>query len=131
MIHLRATGIGNLTKDAEIKDLNGKKCVTFSLASNKKDRDGKETTEYYDCFLYREKTGIAQYLTKGKQIYIEGDINVAANEYKGKTYINKNVTVHVLEFCGGKAERQEPLPASYSDMNSAPTMEPDDDNLPF
>lgn len=77
----RATLIGNIGKDTEIKTLqNGRKFVSFSLATSKRYRDNngeqKEETQWHNIVIWGktaetfENIGIA----KGTQLYIEGEI---------------------------------------------------------
>ena len=73
--------IGNIGKDPEIKTLqNGRKCVSFSLATSKRYRDNngeqKEETQWHNIVIWGktaetfENIGIG----KGTQLYIEGEI---------------------------------------------------------
>lgn len=73
--------IGNIGKDPEIKTLqNGRKCVSFSLATSKRYRDNngeqKEQTDWHNIVIWGktaetfENIGIG----KGTQLYIEGEI---------------------------------------------------------
>ena len=77
----RATLIGNIGKDPEIKTLqNGRKFVSFSLATSKRYRDNngeqKEETQWHNIVIWGktaetfENIGIG----KGTQLYIEGEI---------------------------------------------------------
>ena len=77
----RATLIGNIGKDPEIKTLqNGRKFVSFSLAPSKRYRDNngeqKEETQWHNIVIWGktaetfENIGIG----KGTQLYIEGEI---------------------------------------------------------
>ena len=77
----RATLIGNIGKDPEIKTLqNGRKFVSFSLATSKRYRDNngeqKEETQWHNIVIWGkiaetfENLGIG----KGTQLYIEGEI---------------------------------------------------------
>lgn len=70
--------IGNLTQDPDVRDLgNGKKVTNFTVAINRKwnGPEGEEGEEvsYIDCASFG-KTGdtIAQYLSKGRRIFVEG-----------------------------------------------------------
>ena len=63
--------IGNLTRDAGIKNFNGSNFIEFSIAVNRKVRD-QEYTDYIDCTLTADRGTIFPYLTKGKKIFIQG-----------------------------------------------------------
>ncbi len=71
---------GNLTKDPELKSLpSGTKVVSFGLATNRtwKDKDGvkKEEANFHNIVAFGKQADvIAQYLKKGRPIFIEGRI---------------------------------------------------------
>lgn len=67
----------NLTKDAEVKDIGGRKAINFSIAYNEFFLDEKgekmELTDYYNCVIWRDSNvNIAKYLTKGTMVAIQG-----------------------------------------------------------
>ena len=70
--------IGNLTRDPELKYIpQGAAVCTFGLATNRtwKTESGekKDEVEFFRIVAWRKLAEIcAQYLTKGKQVYLEG-----------------------------------------------------------
>lgn len=72
--------IGRLTRDPEAKTTpQGIAVTNFSVATGRvwKDQQGqqKESTEFHNVVAWRRLAEIcAQYLTKGKQVYIEGHL---------------------------------------------------------
>ena len=78
--------VGNLGRDPESRSLpSGQPVVNFSLATSRryKDRDGnrKDETEWHNIVVFGKQAEIAaQYLTKGKQIYLEGRIQTRSWE---------------------------------------------------
>src|SRR6202011_6189730 len=83
--------VGNLGKDAETKFTPGGASVTrFSVATTRswKDQqtnDWKEETNWTNVVLWRQEK-LATFLTKGKQIYVEGRIQSRNYQDKdGKT----------------------------------------------
>ncbi len=66
--------IGRLGKDAELADTQaGKQYMKFTLATNRK-KGQEEVTEWHNITVWNEKLveNLHPYLTKGKQIYLEG-----------------------------------------------------------
>jgi len=66
--------IGRLGKDAELADTKtGKQFMKFTLATNRK-KGQEEVTEWHNITVWNEKLveNLHPYLTKGKQIYLEG-----------------------------------------------------------
>ena len=72
--------IGNLGKDCITNMVNGKNVINFSVAHTEKFRDAqgnqKEKTIWVDCAYWTDRTGIAPYLKKGTQVYVEGSPEV-------------------------------------------------------
>ena len=77
----RATLIGNIGKDPEIKTLqNGRKFVSFSLATSKRYRNNngeqKEGTQWHNIVIWGKTAETFENIgiVKGTQLYIEGEI---------------------------------------------------------
>lgn len=120
-----------LTGDAKISTLkNEKQVVNFNVALNDsyKAKGSNETTKivtYVQCD-YWVNPGIAQYLTKGSLVELQGRIGV--NAYTGKDGEAKaTLTFHVntIKLHGG-SPKNEALPKTIE-----PAKEPAADDLPF
>ena len=74
----RATIIGNLTKDPEVRyTSNGQAVANFSVATNRKYKnaqgDLQEDAEFHDVVVWGKLAEIiSQFVKKGQKIYIEG-----------------------------------------------------------
>lgn len=90
-------------KDAVTRFTQGGKSVTgFSAAFDTGWGDNKKTY-WLDVSGWGERyEKLAQYLTKGNQVLIEGDIGT--REHDGKTYLT--LTLSDLKLIGGKQEGQ-------------------------
>lgn len=90
-------------KDAVTRFTQGGKSVTgFSAAFDTGYGDNKKTY-WLDVSGWGERyEKVAQYLTKGIQVLIEGDIGT--REHDGKTYLT--LTLSDLKLIGGKQESQ-------------------------
>jgi single-strand DNA-binding protein len=96
--------IGNLGNDPEIIALeSGKKLAKFSLATNEsyKDTDGnKQTkTDWHNLIAWNKTADIIEkYVTKGKEIAIEGKLTSRSYETKEgeKRYVTEVVVNEVL-----------------------------------
>jgi single-strand DNA-binding protein len=81
--------LGNLGKDAETKFTpNGVARSTFTLATSRRWKDQqsgewKEETDWHNILLWRAEN-VANYLLKGKQVYIEGHLQTRSYEDKDK-----------------------------------------------
>ena len=103
---IEVTLIGNLTADVMIRDAeDGTKFGAVTVAVNRKDRNGNNVPDYIrlifsDSFA---RSGVMQYLTKGKQVYVRGDERVYTHAGTGgKTYVNRDVRVKDLQLLGGR-----------------------------
>ncbi|MGB0456476.1 MAG: single-stranded DNA-binding protein [Flavobacteriaceae bacterium] len=80
--------IGNLGNDPEIITLeSGKKLAKFSLATNEnyKDKDGQKQTktDWHNVVAWNKTVDIIeQYVSKGKEIAIEGKLSTRSYEDK-------------------------------------------------
>ena len=80
--------VGNLGRDPEVRSTpQGQPVANFTLATNRrwKDRDGnrQEHTEWHNIVCFGRQAEIAgQYLTKGKQVFIEGHLQTRSWEDK-------------------------------------------------
>ena len=148
--------LGHLGKDAETKFTpNGVSRCTFTIATNRRWKDQqsgewKEETDWHNVILWRSEN-LANYLLKGKQVYVEGRLQTRSYEDKDgqKRYITE-VVADDLILLGGKGDSgggtsgdfdrpvsmprsaQRPQPASSSappadDFNQGIT----DDDVPF
>jgi single-strand DNA-binding protein len=136
--------VGNLGRDAELRYTPGGAAVAkFSLATTEKwnDKSGgqQERTEWHNIDLWgKQAETLAEYLRKGKQVYIEGRLQT--DEYTDKEGIKRKSTkvrcdrVVLLGSAGGAGGRSGGMDRSGgADMSgSAEPSEPlTDDDIPF
>ena len=144
--------IGTIGKDAETKSTSGGSTVSnFSLATNRRVKDSgsgdyKEETDWHNIVLWNNDA-VAQYLQKGKQVYLEGSIRTRSyNDKEGnKRYVTEIMANEIVLLGGGSkdsgsqapssptpqrgpaARREQPKPAAQSWDNSTIT----DEDVPF
>lgn len=99
---------GNLTRDAELRNTNtnGTPVLNFSIAVNDR-RKNQQTGEwedypnFFDCSLFGTRAEkIAQYLTKGRRVAIEGKLRWSQWQDKetGKNRNSVSILVDEIEF---------------------------------
>lgn len=92
--------LGNIGKDAETKFTPGGISVSkFSLATGRRSKDQqtgewKDITDWHNIVMWRTEN-IANYLLKGKQIYLEG--RVETRSYEDREGQKKYITEVVCE----------------------------------
>lgn len=120
--------IGHLGKDAETRfTAGGAARTTFPLATNYRYKDPqtgdwKEETEWHNIVLWRQEN-LANYLTKGQQVYVEGRIQTRTYEDKEtgqKRYMTEIVAQSVLLLGARAAE----VPAGEEAAAAAPARGP-------
>jgi len=97
---------GNLTRDPELKALpSGGQVANFGLATNRtyKDKSGakQESTEFHNVVAFgRTAEVIAQYVKKGRPIFVEGRITTRSWEGKedGKKQYRTEIIVENFQF---------------------------------
>ncbi len=95
--------IGHLGKDAETKFTpSGVARTIFTIATNRRWKDQqtgewKEETDWHNVVMWRQEN-VANYLTKGKQIYLEGRLQTRNYDDKDgrKVYVTEVVADDVI-----------------------------------
>ena len=129
--------IGNLGKEPEVRHLeNGRTRTTFSLATNEtyKNKEGAKVihTEWHPIVLWTPLAEIAEkYLTKGKQVYIEGRLTTRSYEDKegNRKYMTEIVGQNLM-LLGSKGSVVEPMATESFNQPDA-TVNSETDELPF
>jgi single-strand DNA-binding protein len=103
--------IGHLGADPEVKTLEGnKKVARLSIATNDEytDKNGQKVkqTQWHNLVVWGKLADTCEkYLTKGKEIAIEGKLTYRTwNDKDGKTHNITEVIVNELLMMGGKAK---------------------------
>jgi single-strand DNA-binding protein len=142
--------VGHLGRDAETAYTASQTPVTkFSVATNRRWKDQasgewKEETNWTNVVLWRAEN-LAPYLTKGKQVYVEGRIQTRSYEDKdGKKVWATDVVADDVILLGGRGEggggggpdeySQTPRSAPRSSgapQQQAPSEGIGDDDVPF
>ncbi|MFZ1075228.1 MAG: single-stranded DNA-binding protein [Minisyncoccia bacterium] len=140
---------GNLTRDPELKALpSGQQVASFGIATNRtyKDKNGQkqEATEFHNIVAFgRTAEVIAQYMKKGRPLFIEGRIQTRSWEGKedGKKQYRTEIVVDNFQFGadGGRsgagegrasAHDEQPAPKD-SDEIKYPDEEINPEDIPF
>ena len=144
--------IGNLGKDCILNEVNGKNVINFNVAHSERFKDGQgnlvERTTWVNCSYWTDKTGVAPYLKKGQQVYVEGAPEAEAYTNKdGQPAANLRLRVFNIQLLGGKTDdnqgaggqqqqNQQTSASQSSGATSSPVETPSQvsepaDDLPF
>lgn len=132
----RITVIGNLTQDAEVKPVGNRFAINFAVAVNERHKteggERVEKTTFFNCVIWRESNvNVAEYLTKGTKVFIEGTPEPDIYKTKeGETKGGIKIIVNNLELIGGGSGRKDGNQTT-STPNPAGGKKSDNDDLPF
>lgn len=112
--------IGRLTKDAEISYLNnGSAKMDFSVAFTTTKKEGSEWIEesnFLNLSLWgKQAEGLKPYMTKGKQIGIEGHLKQDRWEKDGQKFSALKVIVDNIQLIGS-SKKNELYPSNNDPM---------------
>lgn len=93
--------IGNLGKDAEIREVNGNRFVSFNVGVTER-RGETSRTMWVSCTLNGDGGGLTQYLRKGVQVFIRGNMAVTSYQSNGQTGVDVKCYVDRIQLVGGK-----------------------------
>ena len=135
--------VGNLGRDAELRYTPGGSAVaTLNLSTtevwNDRNQQRQEKTEWHRVVLWgKQAESLQEYLTKGKQIYVEGRLQTRQCDDKDG---NKRYTTEIKAdrvtllggVGGGRGGGMDRGGASTPSGGDEPPMEPiTDDDIPF
>lgn len=122
--------IGNLGRDAETKFTPGGTSVTkFSVGTNRRWKDQqsgewKEEANWTDIVLWKAEN-LANYLLKGKQVYVEGRLQTRSYEDKdGKKVYRTEVIAEEVILLGGRGGGGGDAPQESGEYSQGPVSMP-------
>jgi single-strand DNA-binding protein len=135
--------IGNLGRDPEVRSTpSGQPVASFTLATNRRWRDKngqkQEQTEWHQIVVWGKQAEIAgQYLTKGKQIFLEGRLQTRSwdDRQTGEKKYRTEIVCENFQMLGQRGGDFEApgagAPSSGPSYDDGGLGEPEDDDIPF
>lgn len=118
--------VGRLTKDVELrKTQSGKSVASFTIAVNRP--FGKEETDFINCVAWNNTADfMANYLSKGALIGVDGRTQTRNYEDKdGKRVYVQEVVCDSVQSLGGKQDKRQDV------QEDEPVADITSDDLPF
>ena len=119
--------IGRLGKDPEVKYTpSGAPVAKFTLATDEvfKDRSGEQQrrTEWHNIVAWNRLAEICgEYLTKGKQIYIEGSIRSRQwEDQSGNKRTSYEIVAREMKMLGSKADSERAAASAAASPSAGP-----------
>ncbi len=136
--------VGNVGKDPETRYLPSGGAVTnLSIATSeswtdKETNEKKERTEWHNVVFFKKLAEIvSQYVKKGSQLYVEGQLRTRKWEKEGQTHYSTEVVAHDMQMLGGMPrDGQQQRPATNANSQkpaqaAATRNDFEDDDIPF
>jgi single-strand DNA-binding protein len=100
--------VGRLTRDAELKYTAGGQAVCkFSVAVNRRKKSGDQWVDeanFFDIVLWgRQGESLNQYLLKGKQVGVDGELRQDRWEQDGQNRSKVEIVANNLQLLGGNS----------------------------
>ena len=125
--------IGNLGANPELRYTQGQQAVAnLRLATTEKwtDKNGQrqEATEWHRVVVWGKQAEIVgQYLTKGRQVYIEGRIRTRQwQDQQGQKRYTTEIVAQNVQMLGGRGDGASRGPGGAGGDDMAATVPPDD-----
>jgi single-strand DNA-binding protein len=139
--------VGNLGSDPELRTTpGGQRVANFRLATSRQwtgtDGQKQEKTEWHSIVAWAKLADICErFLTKGKQVYVEGRLETRSwQDKEGQTRYKTEIICETMQMLGragdrnGEASFEGPARGSAPDENFQPAAGGgggSDDDLPF
>jgi single-strand DNA-binding protein len=135
--------VGNLGRDPEVRYTpDGTAVANFSVATSeswtdKQTGEKRERTEWHRIVAWRRLGEICgEYLSKGRQVYVEGKLQTRSWEQEGVTRYTTEIIASDVQFMGGRGDAAGPgaqgrgqrADQGYPEPPMADTQ---DDDIPF
>jgi single-strand DNA-binding protein len=127
---------GRLTAEPDLKTTqSGVEYCSFTVAVDRRvGKDSEKVTDFIPCKAWRQTAAFVNtYFGKGKEILLDGSMQVDKYEKDGENRTYTYVNVSNVEFCGGKSDNGQAKPDLQDVKNKLDAIVPDtsDEDLPF
>lgn len=140
---------GRIGRDAELRYTSGQTptavcSIPVAIDYGRKGQDGKKPTQWYEVTLWgRQAEALAEYLTKGKQVFFTGkDLHIEQfNKSDGSQGFKLVCDCQDIKFAsdGQQQQQRQPHPQAAAARQPAPRPQPQqsaaddsfDDDIPF
>ena len=118
---------GRITVDPQLrKTPSGVSVTSFGVAVNRKEKDGQQVADFYDCVAWRGTAEfISKFVNKGSSIYLTGNFQISTWTDEKGTKRNK------IEIVVDEAFFVDSKPDTAAASGSGMTELADEDDLPF
>lgn len=118
----KVEAIGNIGADAEVKEANGSKFITFRVANTDKWKtesgETKERTQWIDVVISNAESNLLPYLKQGVKVFVRGNgsLRVYSSPKLRQLVAGIQINAIEVELCGGSLDD---VPRELVDPESA------------
>lgn len=130
--------LGNVTRNPELRYIpgSGTAVVKTALAVNRKFKTGAETREevmFIDIVIFgKQAETIAEYVTKGMPLLVEGRLSQNTWEQDGQKRTKHEIVVDTFQMVSGRRDRAGDMDDTFDAPASAGSAGSlDEDDIPF
>jgi single-strand DNA-binding protein len=137
----KVTLVGNLGRDPEVSYTpSGMAVAKFSIATSEKWKDKnsgemQERTEWHRITAFGRLGEICgEYLSKGRQVYIEGRLQTSSWEKDGVKRYSTDIIANEMKMLGSRSSAdasRPPEPPHTPEYSGPPLPDKEDDDIPF
>ena len=115
MSYQQITILGNLTRDAEVRQVGQSQVAKIGVAVSdrfrKQDGTTGESTEFFDAEIW-DKASVYPYLLKGQQVLLVGQFKTERwTDQNGQQRETRKIRVLNIQLCGSRPQAQQAPPA--------------------
>lgn len=106
----KVEAIGNLGADADVRDSNGNKFISFRIAHSEKWEDSnhqqKERTQWIDVIISNAESKLLPYLKQGVKVFVRGHASLRVYSSPKERMMVAGIQVNAIEveLCGGNSD---------------------------
>lgn len=101
---LKATAVGNVTKDPEVRDAGKTRVANLTVAVNSKIGE-KDHVSFITCCLWGKLADVAErYVRKGQSVYVDGELRQESWEKDGVKHSTFKIHASTFQMLGGKRD---------------------------
>lgn len=99
--------VGNVSKDPEIRNVNGVNYVSFNVVSTEGFGERAQSEFYQVMYKAREGVNYSEVFNKGREVYIEGrELIKTSIGQDGRVFVDKTIWANeVMGLRGGRIEK--------------------------
>ncbi len=107
--------VGRATRDAEMKNVNGKSICSFSIAVN----GWSDAVSFFNCTIFgKTADNVGKFITKGKQLGLVGELKQERWEQDGQKRTAVKIIVNKVQLLGSTGPSAKETEAAFSKTKS-------------